>query len=152
MAVKTTRDGQIVDLTDGFEKVGDRMRETAHSKVCFANETFADDELTAPLLERIKAGEHPGFTYYEDDEPKDVGSPEPDPDSAAGLAQTQADAEPEPDAGGAEVGQYDPSEHNQEDVIAHLKESDPDEVARVKAAEVAGHARKGITGYEPKAR
>lgn len=51
---------------------------------------------------------------------------------------------------GEESGEFDPSAHSAEDVVAYLQTADADEVARVKAAEADGKGRKTIADYEPK--
>lgn len=46
---------------------------------------------------------------------------------------------------------YDPSEHNVDEVVAHLAEVDEDEQVRIMTAEEAGKNRVTITGWEPPA-
>lgn len=142
--IKVTRDGQMVDILEGYEKVGTRVRANTHSDLAFANQTFEDDQVPDYLLERIKNGEHSGFVWYDGDEegaePADVGQPEPDPQSADAGDQHKS---PEGDA-------YDPSKHNQDDVLAYLKDADADEVERVKEAEKAGHDRGKIADFKAK--
>lgn len=46
--------------------------------------------------------------------------------------------------------EYDPAEHNQDEVIAYLDQVSDEEVQRIKAAEAAGKDRKQIAAYERK--
>lgn len=45
-----------------------------------------------------------------------------------------------------ETAPYDPAEHNVDEVLEHLEDVHPDEVARILAAEEAGQGRKTILG------
>lgn len=55
------------------------------------------------------------------------------------------------DAGTApETEPFHPANHNQEEVLDHLKDADADEVARVKALEEDGQKRQKIMAFEPK--
>ena len=64
---------------------------------------------------------------------------------ANGYGVTKAQGDSDSD------GLFDPSAHNVDDVLAHMKDADADEVERVKAAEAADKNRKGVIEYEPKA-
>lgn len=67
-----------------------------------------------------------------------VAPPATDDALAASLAQDGEDAAP-----------FDPSEHTAQEVLAHLAEADPAEVARVLIAEVAGKHRSTVLAFDP---
>lgn len=66
------------------------------------------------------------------------------------LDQLSKDGNDDPDGSGnpgdPDPDAFDPDAHNVPEVLAYLEGADPDEDARVRAAEKAGQNRKGIVG------
>lgn len=54
-----------------------------------------------------------------------------------------------PDQSDGQGGPFDPTAHNQDDVLAYLADADRAEVDRVKAVEAEGKKRAKITEFEP---
>jgi hypothetical protein len=155
MSIKVTRDGQIMPILQGYTEVAGHRVAMCQSKVCYANETFDDEQVPEDLLETIKAGDHRGFVFFEGDEPEDR-SPDGSPAPKAGEDPqgSRGDKASPKDEGRTDEGEsqdlYDPSKHNQNEVLAYLKTADVDEVKRVQEVEKAGHDRDKIAAFEAK--
>lgn len=108
------------------ESDGKIVRLRSSATLAYVGQAFADGDVSDDYLERVKAGLVPGLSYHEEDEPVEESKKE----------------EPPP------TDSYDPSVHNQDDVLAYLATADEDEVERVKAAEKQGKGRQKIVGYE----
>jgi hypothetical protein len=69
-------------------------------------------------------------------------------DETEGGGEPGGDGQESGSGGGGEQPAYDPNEHNAEDVVEYLRNSDDEEVDRVKKAEEAGKGRSTILNFE----
>lgn len=149
MTIRVDRDGKIVPIIQGTASVAGKDVPLGFGEVTSAGRLLRDDQVEPDTLERIKAGDVAGLSWHESDDPgppPGAFEPEPSGTDARGLGPS-ADG----DDGGAssDPDLYDPSDHNQEEVLEYLKTADEAEAARVKDVESQGKGRQGIADYKP---
>jgi hypothetical protein len=133
MPIRVKQDGATLPHSLGTVTINNRDVEETESHVHMAGDIIPDGVLSSHFVGLLEAGDLRVASLVEQVEEEAV-------QAAAGVSAAAASAP---------GGEFDPSNHNVEAVLDHLRESSPEEVERVKDAERKGEKRKGVLAYEP---